>query len=101
MSAQPPEIDRDLITEGAGIRDDTGQARMWRACLALLLSDARAYWLNKPHQPGALSRDLEQAFDDVTACGPMTRQVCDWTGFDPEYVSAAFIRWCEDGASLS
>ena len=87
MTFETPELD--------------GCQRLWRACLALLLADARAYWLEKPHQPGAAGQDLEEAFDDVVACGPMTREVAEWNDLDPEYVSAAFIRWCENVAARS
>ncbi|WP_303288239.1 hypothetical protein [Marinobacter sp. SS8-8] len=92
MSALPPEIEPTLYDPA---NMDSYQ-RMWRAALANLLGDARAYWVNRKYQPGANLSDLSEAFDDVVACGPITRRFAWWNGLNAEYVSEAFIRWCED-----
>jgi len=40
-----------------------------------------------------VTNDAEIAFNDVVECGPMMREVCSWDDLNPEYASAAFIRW--------
>ncbi|MGF2734835.1 hypothetical protein [Marinobacter sp. DUT-1] len=91
MSALPPEIEPTLIKAEA----HDGYQRLWRAALANLIGDACACWLGKLYQPGAVGHDLQEAFDDVVECGPITRRFAWWNDLDPEYVSESFIRWCE------
>lgn len=92
MSALPPEVEPALFEE----LEADGYQRLWRAALSNLLGDAYAYWIGKRTQPAATVEDLREAFDDVLECGPITRRFAWWNDMDPEYVSAAFIRWCED-----
>ena len=87
-----------LLPELADDADPTAAERLWRAVLAGLLQDARRHWEGKPpYKPSIPPYEQEQAFDDLVACGPMTRHVCNFTGHDPEAVSDAFVRWCESG----
>ena len=67
---------------------------LWAAALDLLIRDGQAYWCNASRRKDT-AIELEQAFDDLMRCGPMTRHVCRWLDADPLAVSEAFIRWCE------
>jgi len=70
------------------------ERHLWAAALDLLIRDGQAYWRNASRRKDT-AIELEQAFDDLCRCGPMTRHVCRWLDSDPLAVSEAFIRWCE------
>ena len=95
-----------LVGEGGGVDggeqppetlerpENMAERRLWAAALDLLIKDGQAYWL-KPSRQGNTAIELEQAFDDLCRCGPMTRHCCRWLDSNPVAVSQAFIRWCE------
>tara|TARA_R110001592_G_scaffold205877_1_gene456483 strand:- start:492 stop:809 length:318 start_codon:yes stop_codon:yes gene_type:complete len=70
------------------------ERHLWAAALDLLIRDGQAYWHNASRRKDT-AIELEQAFDDLMRCGPMTRHVCRWLDADPLAVSEAFVRWCE------
>lgn len=68
------------------------ERHLWAAALDLLIRDGQAYWLGKNR---GQANELEQAFDDLFRCGPMTRHCCRWLDADPQWISNGFIGWCE------
>jgi hypothetical protein len=68
--------------------------RLWCAALALLMEDARCFWLGKMGR-SASADELEEAFDALTQNTWMLRHLCDHTGHDAEWLSEGFIRWCD------
>lgn len=72
------------------------ERRLWAAVLELLIKDGLEHWRGKT-DPGNLS-DREQAFDDLTRCGPMTRHCCDHLNVCPYWLSRKFTALCEDMA---
>lgn len=91
MTAQPPEIEPTLY----GAPQVEPMSRMWRAALACLLSDAVCYWEGRPPNRDAEPTDFPEAFEDLVECGPIAHRLSSMCGLDPQYVSASFIRWCE------
>lgn len=73
------------------------ERHLWAAALDLLIRDGQAYWLGKGRDK---ANELEQAFDDLMRCGPMTRHCCRWLDTDPEAVARWFVRWCENSPSV-
>lgn len=94
MTAKPPVIDLDTVIEAEQWRQDPHQS-LWNAVLLTLIFDAVSAWDGKRHR-GADPRDALAAFEDLIECGPMTRHCCAWADLDPEYLSAGFVRWCEN-----
>ena len=84
----PPAFDLEPLVSVDGHR------RLWAEALALLIRDAQAFWTGSASR-GAEAFELEQAFDDLCRCGPMTRYCCKWLDCEPMVVSLAFVRWCE------
>jgi len=69
------------------------EAGLWIAALSLLVDDARRYAEGRtPKQPPV--RNPASAFNDVLACGPMLRHLCDHCPeYEQEAISEAFRRW--------
>ena len=89
MSQNPPVFEIEAF-----VSVDNGCRKLWAEALGLLLRDAQAFWTGTPSR-GAEAFELEQAFEDVVECGPMTRYCCRWLAVGPESVSRSFLRWCE------
>ena len=87
MTAMTPHVDPDLIEAPT----ESDYRLLWLAALAQLLRDGRCYWRATSNS----DVELEQAFDDLVRCGPMTRHVCRWLDIEPLQVTRTFIRWCE------
>jgi hypothetical protein len=87
MQADIPAHDADLIETPAFC----DYRFLWAHVLSQLVRDARCYWLATTNP----DVELEQAFDDLMRCGPMTRHVCRWLDIEPIEVRRKFIRWCE------
>lgn len=68
--------------------------RLWLAALALLVRDAKGYWLEKKTD-GSSPEEREEAFDAVCDCTWMLKRICSHTGHDPLQLSLVFIGWCE------
>ena len=88
MAALPAELH--------GMDAGLAEQRLWAEALKLMLHDARNYWGRRQGQGvHAESYLLEAAFDDLVRCGPMIRHCCDYLNLDADWISEAFIRWCE------
>lgn len=87
MTAMTPTVDPDLFDTPT----HCDYRILWAHVLAQLLRDACCYWRATSNN----DVELEQAFDDLVRCGPMTRHVCRWLDMEPFEVTRKFIRWCE------
>lgn len=87
MTAMVPSVDSDLLDTPT----ECDYRLLWAQVLAQLVRDARGYWNCTTNK----DIELEQAFDDVVRCGPMTRHVCHWLDIEPVEVTRRFVRWCE------
>ena len=67
---------------------------LWAAVLAQLLRDGRSYWRGVKMDVETAQAALD-AFDDLVACGEMTRYCCRWLDVSPEDVTRLFIAYCE------
>jgi hypothetical protein len=72
------------------------ERHLWAAVLGQLIRDGRSYWRGVRIDEEAAQAALD-AFDDLIACGPMTRHCCHWLDIEPEGVTRQFIRHCEKG----
>lgn len=70
---------------------------LWAEATLLLVKDGLAYWQGK-HIHCVDPAELERAFNDLVACGPMTRHCCEILGLNAEWISRGFIRKCESMA---
>lgn len=76
-------------------RDDTRavppELRLVRAALGLFVKDGIEYLTNgKPAKPQPLWYDQRRAFNDLCACGRMTRRLADLNDLDANYISEKF-----------
>lgn len=91
MSNMPPDVctaSHDEMKPPSA----NGLQRLWLETLNKLLRDAQLHCETNHAEP---AYELEQAFDDVMRCGPMTRYVCSWLEIRPETVTETFIRYLE------
>lgn len=73
---------------------DMPERYLWAATLEQLIKDGKTYWLDTSKQKKGVI-ELEQAFDDMVRCGPMTRHCCAFLDPDPQRITEDFIGWCE------
>lgn len=76
------------------------EARLWSAVLEPLIQDARVCWLGTDYCRAGSKADRWVAFSGMVECSPTLRQICDFTGHDPEWLPEGFVRWCERSAPL-
>lgn len=79
----------------SGESHGTPERELLGAILETLLRDATAAWRQTPTPPGSSPKMVREAFEDLVECGPQTRWLCVLAGYDPEWISAGFVRWCE------
>lgn len=86
----------NLALDVCEMGNDAGlpELRLWSASLALMVKDAKAFWLDKGNDGGS-QEDREEAFDALCDCTWMLRRICTYTGHDPLMISRGFIQWCE------
>lgn len=85
--AQPPEAFHG--------RGHTPERELWVAVLERLIRDGLLHWQGRAAHG---DYEPEQAFDDLTRCGPMTRHCCDHLNVCPYWLSRKFTALCEDMA---
>ena len=91
MLAEDTAVDPDHIEQGSAI---TPEARMWMACLIYLVDDAQKGWLSDFEASTPSPETAWAAWADLIDAGPQLRQVCNYTGHEPEFISEKFVQWC-------
>jgi DNA-directed RNA polymerase subunit N (RpoN/RPB10) len=82
------------LEDGDSGKEHQPERSLQAAVLAELIRDARNYWRGVKMDVETAQAALD-AFDDLIACGPMTRYCCRWLDIEPEQVTRQFIRHCE------
>lgn len=79
----------------ASYQADSPELKLWRSALAIFLRDAQLHLLGNG-KGRHNKQDQRLAFNDLCACGEMTRWFCSFTGNNPVWLSEKFRKYVQD-----
>ena len=75
--------------------DTAPELKLWRTALLKLINDAQDHLISTTRNKTDRAT-FKAAFNDLCACGRMTRRLCRFADYDAEWLSDKFRKYVRD-----